>query len=112
MKGEYTSWESTIVDSFLYRWHTPLLSLINLVHQQTNVIEMQFTVNPEIFPALEMKLPIPNPGLGHFIYKHLPEASENKANSFTYTWNLSLITPEPKSLTNPLWNLMSEKNYM
>ena len=102
MKGEYTSWESPVVDSFLYWWHTPLLSLINLVHQQTNVIEMQFTVNPEIFLALEMKLPIPNPGLGHFIYKHLSEASENKANSFTYTWNLSLITPEPKSLTNPL----------
>lgn len=63
---------------------------------------MQFTVNPEISPALEMKLPIPNPGLGHFVYKHLPETSENKANSFTYTWNLSLITPELKSLTNPL----------
>ena len=77
-----------------------------------NVIEMQFTVNPEIFPALEMKLPKAKPGLGHFVYKHLPEASENKANSFTYTWNLSLITPKPKSLTNSLWNLMSEKNYM
>ena len=77
-----------------------------------NVIEMQFTVNPEISPALEMKLPIPKLGLGHFVYKHLPEASKNKANSFTYTWNLSLITPKPKSLTNSLWNLMSLKSYM
>lgn len=62
MKGDNTYWQSHIADSFLYWCHTPLLSHINLVHQQKERTPLKYSlrVNPEFSPALEMKLLIPN----------------------------------------------------